>query len=50
MEGVRGTLTEPLDRKTAEMIGWREYGNSFNIVHLYLIIVEDTMANRTFLV
>jgi hypothetical protein len=42
MEGVRGTLTEPLDRKTAEMTGWREYGNSFNnIVLPYEIIVDD---------
>ncbi len=49
MEGVR-TLTEPLDRETTETIGWREYGNCFNIVHLYETNVDDTMANRTFLV
>ncbi len=41
MEGVRGTLTEPLDRKTTETTGWREYGNSLNIVLLYEIIVDD---------
>ncbi len=37
-------------RENTETIGWREYGKSFNILHLYETNVDDTMANRTFLV